>query len=106
MISCICINDKEKPKEIPNTHWIEKGKEYNVIMIYNMVNQGAILGVVLRGIDLESLDIGYSCFRMDRFAFKLEDLDKLIALAKDCADLNGFDIEELIREQELVPIEI
>ena len=105
MIDCICIDDKNKPSAIPPSHWIEHGKEYKVIMIYNMVNQGAILGVVLQGLDLEQLNCGYSCFRMDRFAFRLEDFDKLVALAKDCAELNDFNVEELIKEQELVPLE-
>lgn len=107
MIDCICINADNKPAEIPTSHWIEHGKEYKVIMIYNMVMQNGTLGVDLQGIDLDGATNGmYSCFKMDRFAFKLEDLDALIKMAEDCAELNDFNVEELLTEQlELVPLD-
>jgi hypothetical protein len=100
MIDCICINDANKPTDIPGTHWIKKGNPYEFRMIYNMVMQEGILGVTLKEIDLETVTNGkYSCFRMDRFAFKLTDLPRLIELAKQCAELNDFNVEELLKEQ-------
>jgi hypothetical protein len=99
MIDTVCINDRNKPSAIPDSHWIVKDKEYTVIMIYNMVEQGAILGAVLKEIDLESLDIGYSCFKLDRFGFKLDDMEALLELMKNCGELNDFNLEELLEEQ-------
>jgi len=99
MIKCICWNDKDKPSEIKAEHWVKDGKVYSILMIYNMVMQEGILGVVLKEIDLEAHGYKYSCFRMDRFVFMKEDLDALIQLAKDCAELNDFNVEELLTEQ-------
>jgi len=36
---------------------------------------------------------------MSRFAFSVDDVSKVIELAKLCSDLDGLDIEELIEEQ-------
>lgn len=99
MIKAICINDSNKPSAIPGSHWIKKGEEYKVTFIYNMVKQEGILGVALAEIDLEHLNVGYSCFKMDRFAFDLKDLEALVTMAKDCAELNDFNVEELLTEQ-------
>ena len=99
MIKCICIDNDNKPKAINTEHWLKKGEEYSVLMIYNMVMQEGILGVVLKEIDLEAHGYHYSCFRMDRFGFELDDLEALVELAKDCAELNDFNVEELLTEQ-------
>jgi hypothetical protein len=104
MIETVCINDSNKPSIIPDTHWVKKGKWYNIIMVYNMVKQEGILGVVLKEIDLESLEIGYSCFKIDRFAIKQEDIPALLQLIKDCGELNDFDPQKLIDEQVLVEV--
>lgn len=106
MIKATCINDKNKPSEILPVHWIKEGEKYSVLMIYNMVEQEGILGVVLQEIDLEKHGYSYSCFRMDRFSFDLQDLGALIKLCEDCAELNDFNVEELLTEQlELVEID-
>lgn len=31
MVECVCINDKDRPKEIPANKWIKKGEPYTVI---------------------------------------------------------------------------
>ena len=99
MINAICINAGSKPALIPMTHWLKVGQEYKVIMIYNMVKQEGILGVVLQGMDLEKLDCGYSSYKIDRFGFRPEDMEDLVRLAKNCAELNDFNVEELLQEQ-------
>lgn len=99
MVEAVCLNDKNKPAEIPNSHWIVKDKKYTVIMIYKMVEQSNILGAVLKEIDLESLNIGYSCFRLDRFGFRPEDAKALFELMKSSAELNDLNLEELFEEQ-------
>lgn len=110
MIECICINDAAKPEEIPMSSWVKKGNKYHVLMIKNMVNQGAILGVVLSEIALEKLNTPYSCFKIDRFGFQQKDLEALLALMADCAELSDFNLDELMKEQvpvrEKVPLEL
>ena len=99
MIKARCINDGSKPRDIEPQYWIKKGEEYTVLMVYNMVKQEGILGIVIKEIYLESKENPYSCFRMDRFEFKYEDIEDLIQLCKDCAELNDFNVEELLHEQ-------
>lgn len=99
MIKGTCINDSNKPGEIYPEHWVKKGEKYSILMIYNMVEQEGILGVVLKEIDLEKMGYSYSCFKMDRFSFDLQDLEALVQLCKDCAELNDFNVEELLTEQ-------
>jgi hypothetical protein len=47
----ICINDQDRPNEIPLSKWVKKGKVYTVIRIVKMVIQGGY-GVQLEEIDL------------------------------------------------------
>jgi hypothetical protein len=99
MIKGICINAKNKPEEVAPEHWVKEGQKYSVTMIYNMVMQKGILGITVSEIDLESKGYNYSCFRMDRFGFDIDDLEELVQLAEDCAELNDFNVEELLTEQ-------
>lgn len=101
MIKCYCINDKNKPEEIPDSHWVKYGQEYTVISIYPLVQPGAIMGVVLKEIDLYSLNIAYECFSIIRFGFRQEDLPALMNLIKNCRELHMFDPSKLITEEVL-----
>ena len=103
-----CIDDTNRPKEIPVEKWIVKDEEYRILGIYVHVNQGRIQGVTLVEKPLDETCRPYQTFALRRFAFRLEDIPALIQLAKDCSDiqeLNNQDIEELIREQVLEIIE-
>lgn len=57
-----CINDKNKPKQIPADKWIKEGEQYTVIFIMQMNIQQNKLGFKLAEIDL-----GYSCFPYEYF---------------------------------------
>lgn len=48
----ICINDSDRPNEIPISKWIKKGNQYTAIKFNKMNMQGGILGVQLEEIDL------------------------------------------------------
>tara|TARA_B100001146_G_C16027980_1_gene368029 strand:- start:107 stop:433 length:327 start_codon:yes stop_codon:yes gene_type:complete len=103
-VPCICIDAKNKPKEIPQEKWPVEGDKYHINHVFIMVNQNGIQGCELSEFDI-SMHAPYNCYRLSRFAFKPEDLGKLIALIKECAQLNGIpdiNIEELTRELETV----
>ena len=111
MIPCLCRDDKNKPLSIPSSKWVVEGKEYTVTYVYAMDLQNGILGVVLKEIDLESTaqQTGYMCFKMDRFLFKEEDIQKLLELMKDCHEIGKMDFNELLeinkvteKEEELI----
>lgn len=98
MIPCICRDDKNKPSSIPTDKWIVEKNKYHVTYVYAMDLQNGILGVVLKEIDLESTaeQTGYMCFKMSRFAFKLEDIPALLELMKDCHEIGKMDFNKLL----------
>ena len=62
----ICINDKDRPNEIPLSKWVKKGKTYTVIRFAKMAIQGGY-GVQLQEIDLSDCR-PYDFFGAHRFA--------------------------------------
>jgi hypothetical protein len=71
----VCINDKDRPNEIPTSKWIEKGKEYTVIKADYMNMQNKILGYQLQEIDLSGC-FPYLYFAASRFAIKEDQPEK------------------------------
>ena len=104
MIKCICINDSNKPIEIPSSNWIKKDENYHITHIYYHPDQG------IQGCSLYEKPLGEDCtpyesFKLSRFAINVDDLESLIELMKNCTELNDVDIQQLIEESELELIE-
>lgn len=102
MIDCICIDDKNRPKEIPASKWIVEGDKYRITHVYVMRKMGNILGVTLYEKPLDESCAPYEMYRLSRFIFTEEEFKRLAELAKDCSELNDWDmgkIEELLLEQ-------
>ena len=99
MIKCICINDKDKPDSIPESHWPKFGQEYTVMMIYRQVQPGAVMGVILQEIDLKETKSEYECFSISRFGFLEEDLPELDRMIQNCQGLQKFDPLKLIEDE-------
>lgn len=94
-LKVVCLNDKNKPKEIDPRHWVKEGTEYNVLSILVMERQKGIFGFVLQEIDLPE-DCPYDSFDSRRFGVVADD--------KSLAD----SIEEWLNEEtekELVEVE-
>jgi hypothetical protein len=99
MIECTCINDKNRPKEIPPNKWIKKGNKYTVIYTLTVLPQRQ-LAFHLQEIELDESNMPYEYFLANRFAFAAEDLDALMELIRDCSDTD-FSMEELLKQTEL-----
>jgi hypothetical protein len=99
MIECICIDDKNKPKEIPESKWVKEGDTYNVIFTLTVLPQKE-LAFHLAEIELTDAELPYEYFLAKRFAFTEENLYKLIELIKDCNDTD-FSMEELLKQTQL-----
>lgn len=93
----LCINDKNRPFEIPLSKWIWRDKEYEPIRICRMAKQSDILGVELAEIYLDETNDPYELFRLDRFAFRMEDWDELMELISMTDE--RIELEELLKEQ-------
>jgi hypothetical protein len=100
MIKCVCINDKNKPKEIPSSKWVKFGDQYNVIYTVTVMPQKK-LAFHLAEIDLDESCNPYEYFLANRFAFAQEDIEKLSELIQDCSEIN-FSMDELMKETKLI----
>jgi hypothetical protein len=98
MIECLCIDDSNRPKQIPLKKWIKKNKKYHVVYTTYMFHQKQI-GVHLAEIDLTENEFPYEFFLSSRFAFRDQDFDKLLQMINDCNELD-FSIEELLKQTE------
>jgi hypothetical protein len=100
MIKCICINDKNKPKEIPESKWVKKGEEYTVIFTIMVMPQRE-LALQLDEIDLDESCMPYEYFLATRFAFDEDDVMELLEFINQCIDVN-LSINELINQKKTI----
>lgn len=64
----VCINDKNRPKEIPASKWIKFGEAYTVIKVGKTLDNQ--LGFVLEERELGEDTFPYDLFSAKRFALK------------------------------------
>ena len=62
-----CINDGNKPKQVPTEKWIVKGQMYTVIATTSMNLQRNKIGLKLKEIELDQSCFPYEYFDADRF---------------------------------------
>ena len=98
-VECICINDSNRPKEIPQSKWIKEGEKYTVIYTVTVLPQKQ-LGFHLAEIELTDNELPYEYFLASRFGFTQDNLQKLIELIKDCSEID-FSMDELLKQTEL-----
>lgn len=73
MKTLICINDKNRPKQIPADKWIKEGESYTVVSVTLMNVQRNKLGLKLAEIELGQSCFPYEYFDADRFAVPAEE---------------------------------
>jgi len=66
MMKVLCVNDANRPNEIPASKWIKEGETYHVVDVIKCNVQGGAHGYVLQEIDLSGCD-PYKCFSVKRF---------------------------------------
>ena len=71
-MTIICLDDKNRPNEIPISKWIKEGQEYTPDKLMKCNVQGGILGISLKEIDLSDC-APYLYFRITRFGFPVSD---------------------------------
>jgi len=104
MVECLCINAKNRPKEVPINKWISEGMVYTIIHTGYTIKTREIACTLLETKlgQINGVEIG---FKIERFAFTEEGYKQLLELMKACTELNDFDISELLKEKELEIIE-
>lgn len=96
MIPCICIDDSNRPDEIPLEKWIVRGERYHVIYTTHVSPQD-IIGVHLSEINLTENELPYEYFNIRRFAFPVKYVDRLHKLIQDCAEADDL-TDELLNQ--------
>lgn len=101
IVRAVCVNDADKPNEIPLSKWVVKEEIYHIIEISNHPLQGGIHGCKLQEVNLNGCE-PFEYYKLDRFAIFEEDLEKFMELLKACTELNDLDIDKLIKQTELI----
>lgn len=87
-IEVVCIDDTNRPNEVPTNRWVKKGKKYHIVEIAKMMVQGGVYGCKLAEIDNDDL-APYQYFRLSRFAISLGIFDEEEMLEEiDISELN------------------
>lgn len=84
-----CIDDSNKPNDIPSSRWVKKGQTYTVIKVAKMLIQGGLVGFKLEELNIDEF-FPYQFFAANRFAIQLNpawdieaQLEKLLEEAKE-----------------------
>ena len=103
LVRVFCIDDTNKPKEIPTNKWVVKGQLYHMTFIYWMIQQN------FQGCDLKEIDLDgcqpYDCFKLQRFAILEEDLELFKQMCETCTQVGQTDIQQLVESLQLIPQE-
>lgn len=73
----LCINDQNRPNEIPTSRWISLGESYTIRKLVLMKQQHGIAGIKLNEINNDDL-FPYTYFRLDRFAISSDQIKELV----------------------------
>jgi hypothetical protein len=95
MIKCFCVDDSDKPLQIPNEKWVEKGKQYTLAFTMTVSPQKK-LAFQLQEIDLDDSCSPYTWFLASRFAFDEKDIPALIEFIQECNKIT-FSVKELMK---------
>tara|TARA_R110000868_G_scaffold5473_1_gene32971 strand:- start:640 stop:954 length:315 start_codon:yes stop_codon:yes gene_type:complete len=101
-VECICIDDKNRPKEIPANKWLVEGNKYTVIYTIIVLPQRQ-LAFNLEEIELDESCKPYEYFLASRFAFTEDNLEKLMELIELCNE-TSFSLDELMKQTELAEL--
>jgi len=99
----MCINDKNRPDNIPESKWVKKGEEYTVIFTIMVMPQRE-LAVQLDEIDLDESCMPYEYFLANRFAFDEDDVIELLEFIHQCTQVN-LSINELMKQTKTIEYE-
>lgn len=104
MVKVLCINDENRPNEIPIEKWLKKDEEYHVIFTCTAFLDELLtkktLAFQLNEIDLTEENAPFEFFAANRFAIRAEDVEKLKELIES-SNVVTFSMNEIIEEMEL-----
>ena len=85
----ICIDNSNKPNDIPLSKWLIKGKKYTVVKVAKLLIQGGMVGFKLEELNIDEY-FPYQFFAANRFGIPInqefdveEMLNKILEEAKE-----------------------
>lgn len=93
-IRALCIDEEDKPQQIPQEKWVIENEVYQITYIFIMANQGFIRGCEIAEHDISN-HAPYNCYRLSRFAIFEEDMHLFKELVKQCDLMNQISTEQL-----------
>jgi hypothetical protein len=98
LIQMLCIDDSNRPEDIPLTHWIKEGELYTLKDVKKLTMQGGKLGVQVDEIDLLKLGGQHEFFSITRFALegnKLEAFKEVMKASGKQDSISSDDLNKL-----------
>jgi hypothetical protein len=78
----ICLDNKSKPNDIPNSKWLVEGQTYTVTKVAKLLIQGGMVGFKLEELNIDAY-FPYQFFAANRFGLPVtQDWDIEAALEK------------------------
>lgn len=85
-MKCICINDTDKPADIPDEKWVQVGKEYTIIYVAFLKPKMQMAFQVYE-IDLDGTPYDY--IAAERFIYKFDSYHELVELVDFSANFQN-----------------
>jgi hypothetical protein len=82
MIPCICVDDTEKPADIPLSSWVKLGERYHIVDAKVVLPQG-MLAFKLHELQLDMRSYPYQFFASNRFAIDIDRMDDIIEMVME-----------------------
>ena len=73
----VCVDDKNKPKEVPQSAWVQYGERYTVVKV-DLLSSHKSIGFKLQEIELPEESFPYEYFDASRFILSDESEEYLI----------------------------
>lgn len=101
MIPCICLDDKNKPADLPASKWIKEEDQYHVTFVTRCLPQN-VLGFSLYEKPLGEDTMPYQYFISTRFGFTKENGEALMQMYKDLGEaISDKEMKELFENSNL-----
>tara|TARA_R110000824_G_scaffold34903_1_gene110116 strand:+ start:2582 stop:2896 length:315 start_codon:yes stop_codon:yes gene_type:complete len=97
-IEILCVDDSNRPEDIPITHWVKHGEVYTLKDVKSLLMQGGHLGLQVDEINLLELGNQYEFFGLYRFSIQEKDIQafKDVIIASYKADkISSDDLNKL-----------
>jgi hypothetical protein len=106
MVEVVCISDKNRPNQIPESDWVKQGDIYHITHVSIQVNH-LEHGIPIMGCDIYEKPLclekhnPYECWRLSRFGVDEKNLLALIELIENCYGLPKDEINDIIEQSQL-----